>query len=240
MTWERIKKQWDADPEIQGILDEEFPYEETALAIIRLRLDQGWTQVKLAERVGTTQSAISRAESGSQPVSARLLRKIAAAANTRCRVVFEPLTVSNEALELGEVSYAPMGASVQHVLDTNVQPAGAAAESTVVLNSAAAGNVIVGHAAYYPTTDITFTLASDADHYFFSSGVSGSISISGLVSSDYFAQSNILIGHAGGYEPVVITNASRYAWIATASLPVRDQPVVDKTENRQPALALAS
>ena len=53
------------------------PYEEMARLIIRLRMDQGLTQKELAERVGTSSTAISRLESGQHAPTAETLRKIA-------------------------------------------------------------------------------------------------------------------------------------------------------------------
>ena len=55
------------------------PYEEVARMIIRLRIDHGLTQEELAERVGTSKTAISRLESGRHAPTAETLRKIALA-----------------------------------------------------------------------------------------------------------------------------------------------------------------
>lgn len=42
----------------------------------RLRRDKGWTQMKLAEEVGTSQSAIHRIENGGQNISLELIQKL--------------------------------------------------------------------------------------------------------------------------------------------------------------------
>lgn len=55
------------------------PYEDVARMIIRLRMDHGLTQESLAERVGTSKTAISRLESGRHAPTAETLRKIAGA-----------------------------------------------------------------------------------------------------------------------------------------------------------------
>ncbi len=45
--------------------------------IIALRLQRGLTQKEVARRVGTTQSAIARIESGEQNISIKMLKKLA-------------------------------------------------------------------------------------------------------------------------------------------------------------------
>jgi ribosome-binding protein aMBF1 (putative translation factor) len=55
------------------------PYEDVARMIVRLRLDHDLTQEALAERVGTSKTAISRLESGRHAPTAETLRKIAGA-----------------------------------------------------------------------------------------------------------------------------------------------------------------
>ncbi len=44
----------------------------------RLRRDKGWTQNKLAEEIGTSQSAIHRIENGGQNISLELIQKLSA------------------------------------------------------------------------------------------------------------------------------------------------------------------
>ena len=55
------------------------PYEDVARMIIRLRIDHDLTQESLAERVGTSKTAISRLESGRHAPTTETLRKIAGA-----------------------------------------------------------------------------------------------------------------------------------------------------------------
>jgi transcriptional regulator with XRE-family HTH domain len=52
------------------------PYRAIAKAIILARADTGWTQKRLAEAIGTTDSAISRVESGRHPISLETLTKL--------------------------------------------------------------------------------------------------------------------------------------------------------------------
>lgn len=60
-------------------LDRIRPFEEAARHVIRLRMDHQLTQDVLAQRVGTTKSAISRLESGQHAPNLATLQRIAAA-----------------------------------------------------------------------------------------------------------------------------------------------------------------
>lgn len=67
-------------------LEEEFAL---AAALIKARADASLTQEELAVRMGTTQSAIARLESGRSRPSTATLAKFAKATGTRLRVSFE-------------------------------------------------------------------------------------------------------------------------------------------------------
>lgn len=77
-AWERFRA-LEASPEFERVLAAAFPYRNVALAILDLRGRLGLTQQQLAERVGTTQSVIARAESGTHPIEVTLLSRIAEA-----------------------------------------------------------------------------------------------------------------------------------------------------------------
>lgn len=66
-------------------------FETIARLVIRLRLDHGLTQQQLAQRVGTSHSAISRIESGQHKTSVETLRRIARATG-RLMIGIEALT----------------------------------------------------------------------------------------------------------------------------------------------------
>ena len=55
------------------------PYEALARVIIKHRARLGLTQQQLAERLGTSHSAVSRMESGQHPTKPETLRRLAAA-----------------------------------------------------------------------------------------------------------------------------------------------------------------
>ena len=59
------------------------PYEQLARIVIRRRLELDLTQEQLAERMGTSHSAISRIESGQHGTSVRTLQRLAAALEMR-------------------------------------------------------------------------------------------------------------------------------------------------------------
>lgn len=65
------------------------PYEAIARLVIGFRIKHGLTQEELAERVGTTGSAISRLESGQHAPHLQTLKRIAEAAGDRFVVGFE-------------------------------------------------------------------------------------------------------------------------------------------------------
>ena len=81
--------EWHKDPEYMkeyDALEEEFAL---ANALMRARADL--SQAELARRMGTSQSAIARLESGRSRPSTRTLRKFAEATGMKLRFVFEPV-----------------------------------------------------------------------------------------------------------------------------------------------------
>lgn len=65
------------------------PYEEIARQVIGLRMSHGLSQEALAQRVGTTKSAISRLESGQHAPTVATLQKIASAFDGRLVISFD-------------------------------------------------------------------------------------------------------------------------------------------------------
>ncbi len=89
IPFEKIAAEWRKDPKFMReyeALEEEFAL---ATALIRARSDAGLTQAELAERMGTTQSAVARMEGGKGRPSTTTLAKVAKATGTRLRVSFE-------------------------------------------------------------------------------------------------------------------------------------------------------
>lgn len=65
------------------------PYEALARIVIRRRMDLGLTQEQLADRMGTSHSAISRIESGQHSTSVQTLQRLGDALEMRFVMGFE-------------------------------------------------------------------------------------------------------------------------------------------------------
>lgn len=81
--------EWRKDPafrEAYEALEEEFAL---AAQVIEARARAGLTQVELAERMGTSQSAIARLESGTSRPSVATLEKLAKATGSKLRIALE-------------------------------------------------------------------------------------------------------------------------------------------------------
>ena len=84
-----LKRKWMRDPKFKA----EYDALEDEFALIRALIDAraraGLTQAELAERMGTTQSAIARMEGGRVNPSIGMLRRYAEATGTRLRLELE-------------------------------------------------------------------------------------------------------------------------------------------------------
>lgn len=86
---EALFKEWRKNPEFvreYEALEQEFAL---ASAIIGARARAGLTQAELAERMGTSQSAVARLESGKARPSVATLEKLAEATGSRLRIALE-------------------------------------------------------------------------------------------------------------------------------------------------------
>jgi transcriptional regulator with XRE-family HTH domain len=70
------------NPEYVAVEKELRPILDIANDVLRLRLEKGWSQAELAERVGTKQANISRLENGLANPSVELLQRLAKAFGT--------------------------------------------------------------------------------------------------------------------------------------------------------------
>jgi transcriptional regulator with XRE-family HTH domain len=77
-----MQKRARKSPAYRAALEEQLPYEEFARLVIRKRMQLGLTQEQLAARMGTTNSVISRLESGQHRFSFATMRKLAQALET--------------------------------------------------------------------------------------------------------------------------------------------------------------
>ena len=78
------------DPKVVRAYQELQPEFEIIEKIIRARLKRGVTQKKLAQKMKTKQSAISRLESGTANPSLNFLKRLAEALNSRLEIKLVP------------------------------------------------------------------------------------------------------------------------------------------------------
>ncbi len=82
----------EGNPEMEAQLEEERTNIDVAEQIYLLRTEAGLTQAELAEKIGTTASAISRLENADyEGHSMTMLRRIATALNKQLKISFVPL-----------------------------------------------------------------------------------------------------------------------------------------------------
>ena len=86
-----LHEKWSEDPAYKAEYDKLEPGFEIARLLVEVRAQAGLTQVELAERLQTTQSALARLESGRIRPSINMLEKIARATGTRLRISFEAI-----------------------------------------------------------------------------------------------------------------------------------------------------
>ena len=84
--WSEVHDEWMRDPEYKKAYDElEFEF-ELIKAILDARQKKGLTQKKLAEKIGTKQSAIARFESGRANPRLSFLKKLSRALDVKLTV----------------------------------------------------------------------------------------------------------------------------------------------------------
>lgn len=88
MTFEEHKKQLLKDPEFRKALKETRLEYEVARQLILARIKKGLTQQKLAQKMKTKQSVISRVESGQHLPSLSFLQRLAHVIGTNLTVSF--------------------------------------------------------------------------------------------------------------------------------------------------------
>jgi predicted transcriptional regulator len=83
ISFDEIKAELLADPETKREYDALAPEFEFSTELLRARLRAGLSQVELAERMGTSQSAIARLESGQTLPSTKTLLRFAEATKSK-------------------------------------------------------------------------------------------------------------------------------------------------------------
>jgi transcriptional regulator with XRE-family HTH domain len=79
MNFKEYRKKLQQDPEYIAAEKELKPLLDLADRVLDLRLEKGWSQAELAQRVGTKQANISRIESGLANPTVKFLQKLAQA-----------------------------------------------------------------------------------------------------------------------------------------------------------------
>ena len=83
VTWKEVKRELLKDPEFAEEYEALRPEYELARSLIALRIERGLTQQEVALKMNTTQSVISRLESGSANPSLATLKRLAVALDAR-------------------------------------------------------------------------------------------------------------------------------------------------------------
>ena len=94
------------------------PVYQLVQALIAARAQAGVTQSEIAERMGTTQSAVARLEGGRSNPSMKTLERYAAATGTRLVVMFEPVNVDHSSAD--EEAASKNGAAAAEIADPKV------------------------------------------------------------------------------------------------------------------------
>lgn len=85
-TYSQFKKEILKDRKVRLAYKALGPEFEIIVALIKRRLEKGFTQRELAQRVGTKQSAIARLESGTYNPSLDFLKKVTQALDARLKI----------------------------------------------------------------------------------------------------------------------------------------------------------
>lgn len=93
-----LHQQWLADPAYQQAYDASQLEFELAHQLIDARIKSGLSQEELATKMGTSQSAIARLESGTRMPSMRTLAKFAQATQCKLQIQFKPMNGKHAAI----------------------------------------------------------------------------------------------------------------------------------------------
>ena len=103
MTYlKELRERWMKNSKFRAEYEALGPEFDLIRALISARIQSGLTQTQIAERMGTTQSAVARLEGGRSNPSMKTLAKYAKATGTRLRISFEPVPDDQSAADEGE------------------------------------------------------------------------------------------------------------------------------------------
>ena len=83
---------------VRDVVEDETRVTEFRELVYRLRIDAGLTQVELARRMGTTQSAIARMENGGTRPTLETLERVAGAVGQQLVVMVGPRLSENRSI----------------------------------------------------------------------------------------------------------------------------------------------
>ena len=89
MDWKTHRRQLLKDPEVRKALKETELEYQIARALIKARLDRGYTQTQLAKKLNTKQSVVSRVENAKTTPSISFLKRLARVLNVSLQVQFK-------------------------------------------------------------------------------------------------------------------------------------------------------
>ena len=87
--WDEVRRERMAEPGAEQAYDAARRAFELGAAVRQMREQRGWTQTRLAEAAGMTQSALARFEAGGTVPTLALLERIARALQTQLVVKFD-------------------------------------------------------------------------------------------------------------------------------------------------------
>lgn len=87
--WDGVRRERMAEPGAEQAYDATRRAFELGAAVRQMREGRGWTQTRLAEAAGMTQSALARFEAGGTVPTLALLERIAQALDTHLVVKFD-------------------------------------------------------------------------------------------------------------------------------------------------------
>ena len=87
-THKKLHQKWMQDPEYVRLYNQPDPWFEVAKAVLETRVRSGMTQKKLAQQLNTSQSAISRLESGEYNPTLKFLDKVAKVFGKKLKIEF--------------------------------------------------------------------------------------------------------------------------------------------------------
>lgn len=91
LDWNTYKKQLLKNPKFREALKESELEYQIARALIKARIEKGYTQKELANKLNTKQSVVSRVESGRTTPSISFLKRLAKELDTSLQVQFKNL-----------------------------------------------------------------------------------------------------------------------------------------------------